>query len=100
MAPFVHNIDSHALDPVRSKGPEVEVWESLGNCDLVAGDFVYQNVALCILRLVGTLLLDLVVAITEQEVPIITSISSERSIDVLVPRFVEESAYFSCAKKI
>lgn len=93
MALFVHDVESRALDPVRSKGPEVEIWKSLGNCDLVAG-------ALCILCLVGTLLLDLVVAITEQEVPIATGVSSEQSPDVVVPLFVEESAYFSCVKKI
>lgn len=100
MALFVHDVDSHAPDPVRSKGPEVDIWKCLGNCDLVAGGFAYQDIALCILCLVGTLLLDLVVAITEQEVPIGTSVSFERSPDVVVPLFAEESAYFSCVKKI
>ena len=100
MALFVHNVDSHALDPVRSKGPEVNIWKCLGNCNLVAGGFVYQDVALCILCLVGTLLLDLVIAITEQEVPIAIGVSFERSPDVVVPLFTEESAYFNCVKKI
>jgi hypothetical protein len=99
MALFVHDVESRALDPVRSKGPEVDIWKSLGNCDPVAGGFVYQDVALCISRFVGTLLLDLVVAITEQEVPITTGVSSEHSLDVVVPLF-EESAYFSYVKKI
>jgi hypothetical protein len=100
MALFVHDIESHAPDPVRSKGPEVEIWKSLGNCDLVSGDSVCQGFALFILCLVGTLLLDLVVTITEQEVPISTGVSSKHSLDVVVPLFVEESAYFSCVKKI
>ena len=65
MALFVHNVDSYALDPVRSKGSEVDIWKSLGNCDLVAGGFVCHGFALFILCLVGTLLLDLVVAITK-----------------------------------
>jgi hypothetical protein len=100
MALFFHDVESRALDPVRSKGPEVDIWESLGNCDLVAGDFVHQDVALCIFCLVGTLLLDLEVAITEQEVPISTGVSSEYSIDVVVPLFVEGSAYFSCEENL
>jgi len=100
MALFVHDVDSCALDPVRSKGPEVYIWISLGNCDLVAGGFVCLGVALCILCLVGALLLDLVVAITEQKVPNITGVSSEHSLDFVVPLFVEESAYFSSLKKI
>jgi hypothetical protein len=58
VALFVHDVDSQALDPERRKGPEVEIWESLGNCGL-------QGVALYIFCLVGTLLLDLVIAITE-----------------------------------
>jgi len=65
MALFVHDVDSYARDPVRSKGSEIEIWKSLGNCDLVAGGFVSQEGALRILCFVGTLLLDLVVAITK-----------------------------------
>ena len=100
MALYFHDVEPHALDPVRSKGPEVDIWKSLGNCDLVPGGFVCQELALCILCWVGTLLLDRVIAITEQEVPIVTGVSSEHSLDVVVPPFVEESAYFSCVKKI
>ena len=99
MALFVHDVDSHALDPVRSKGSEVDM-KSLGNCDLLVGGIVCHEVALCILCLLGTLPLDLVVAITEQEVPLGTGLSSEHGIDVVVPLFVEESAYFSCVKKV
>jgi hypothetical protein len=100
MALFVHDVEFRALDPVRSKGSEVDIWKRLGNCDLVAGGFAHQGVALYILCFVGTLLLDLIVAITEQEVPIGTGVSFERSPDVVVPPFAEESVYFSCVKKI
>ena len=95
MALFVHDVDSHTLDPVRSIGPEVEIRKSLGNCDLVTGGFVYQEVALCIFCLVGTRPLDLVVAIAENEEPIGTGVSAEDSPDVVVPLFIKDSAYSS-----